>query len=150
MRASGLVGLAVVLVLSGSALAGEPHHGPPQGSGMVAHIADELGLDSATKAKVQSIFEAAETKAKGILLDARQAGRDLKAERDAAQPDLKKMEKLIHRLADLRADVAIVRLHAEADIDALLTPDQRTKLRALREEHRDHGGPDEDDLGAEP
>lgn len=149
MKASGWMGLGLLLVLSGPAWAGDGHRGPHEGGGMVAHIADELGLDDPTKTKVQAIFDAAEAKAKGLMADARQAGRDLQAERDVERPDLKKMEKLIRRLADLRADVAVIRLHAEADIDALLTPDQRTKLRALREAHRDRARDDEDDVGGD-
>ncbi len=137
MTSKWLAGVVLVLGMSGSAVAGEGHHGPHDGGAMAAHIAQELGLDDATRGKVEAIIDGAEAKAKGILSDARQAGRDLKAEHDTEHPDLKKMEKLIRQLADLRADVAVVRLHAEADVDALLTPDQRTKLRAIRDEHRD-------------
>jgi Spy/CpxP family protein refolding chaperone len=145
MTSKWLAGVVLVLGMSGSAVAGEGRHGPHDGGAMAAHIAQELGLDDATRGKVEAILDGAEAKAKAILSDARQAGRDLKAEHDAERPDLKKMEKLIRQLADLRADVAVVRLHAEADVDALLTPDQRTKLRALRAEQRGHGREGGDD-----
>lgn len=145
MISKWLTGLVLVFGVAGAAVAGESHHGPHDGGVLAAHIASELGLDDATRAKVEAILDGAEAKAKGILSDARQVGRDLKAEHDALHPDLKKMEKLIRQLADLRADVAVVRLHAEADVDALLTPDQRTKLRALRAEHRDHGREGDED-----
>lgn len=137
MISKWLASLVLVLGVASPAFAGE-HHGPHDGASMAAHIATELGLDDATRAKVETIVSGAESKAKGIMVDARTAARDLKAEHDQEHPDLKKMEKLIRQMADLRADVAVVRLHAEADIDALLTPDQRTKLRALRAEHHDH------------
>jgi Spy/CpxP family protein refolding chaperone len=141
------LGVVLALAVSGAAMAGEARRGPHDGGVMAAHIAQELGLDDATRAKVEAILDGAEAKAKAILSDARVVGRDLKAEHDAERPDLKKMEKLIRQLADLRADVAVLRLHAEADVDALLTPDQRLKLRALRAERRDHDR--EGDLGHE-
>lgn len=146
--------LVLAAGLSGAvAVAGEGRggpHGAHDPGVMAAHIAAELGLDDATRAKVEGILDAAAAKGKGIGSDLREAGDALKAEHDSASPDLKKMEKLIRKMADLRADIAVLRLHAEADVDALLTPAQRTELRVLREQHRGRGPMDErDDDAAE-
>lgn len=112
-------------------------HGPDR---CIARHADELGVDDATVAKIEEIV-AASREADGVLRDAvRDARREMRAILDADTPD----EAAVMAQSDkVSAAMAAMHKHHLATllkIRALLTPEQRDKLKGVCGPGR-RGGP---------
>lgn len=90
--------------------------GGQRGGEMGARIAEKLGLTADQKARIQSITEGAKSQAKAIQGDA------------SLSPEQKRA-----RLQELRPSV-------KAQIEAVLTPEQRAQIAALKEKAQAKGG----------
>lgn len=121
----------------------------PEPAVVAAKMASELGLDDATEAKVESLLAAAMDEGRPLREKAHTLGAELKIEREKPDPDMKKIDKLVHELADLHADGTMIRYRTAMAIEELLTPAQVAKfreLRAKREAERQATHPDVGDL----
>jgi Spy/CpxP family protein refolding chaperone len=126
--------LGGALAWMGSAFAGSPppDGATPDGGVVAARLAHTLGLDDATRAKLEAIVDRSVAQGVPIAAKVRDSAQRLQAQQDSATPDLKVMEAEVRQIADLRAEIAVLRLRTGHDIEALLTPDQVTRFRALR------------------
>ena len=136
-KVSFAVALGGALIWMGAAYAGVgPRDGQaPDGGVVAARLAYALGLDDATRGKVEAIVDRSVTQGSPLADKVREAVARLEAEHAAAHPDLKAMETEVETIADLRAQIAILRLRAGQDIEAMLTPAQIPQFRALRRDH---------------
>jgi len=92
-----------------------------------------LGLDDKQKEAVKAIrskMEKENVKKKADLQLARIDLRDLLG-RD--EVDIKSVETTLKKMASLQSDIRLDHIKAIQDIKALLTPEQRSKLKELRE-----------------
>lgn len=105
-----------------------PEKGPrgnhPRMEKMGEHMAKQLGLSVEQQTQIKAIREAARPQLEAIRNDATLTREQKRAQAQAIQKD------------------------TQAKVDALLTPEQRTKAQAMREkakqrakEHREHKGP---------
>lgn len=156
---------AGALLVAGLAVADPPgpRHGPPGPPDPVeaaAKLSEALGLDAATTETIEAILTESMARGKAIADQLRDVGEAVRAERALDAPNDKKVVKLVHQAADLKADLELLRMHTGDEIGALLTAEQKARFDAFRrkrfaELHRggprpfgppDGEGPD-DDLG---
>jgi Spy/CpxP family protein refolding chaperone len=89
---------------------------------------EELKLTDAQKAKIAELRDAERRKTIRLEADARIAEMDLEDAIDAGHD----VAPLVARVADLRGQLLAARTATRVAVRALLTPEQRTKLRGLR------------------
>jgi Spy/CpxP family protein refolding chaperone len=104
----------------------------PEPAAMAARLATALGLDEATKGEVEALLTAAMDEGRPLREKAYALEAELRAERERPEPDMKKVEKLVHQLAELKADGMMIRMRTADSIEALLTPEQAARFRELR------------------
>ncbi len=122
--------VATLLVLPATAQACRGG-GPPGPDRCIARHAGELGLDDATVAQIDAIV-AASREAAAPLRDAVRAARaEMRALLDADEPDEAAVMAQSDRVSAALAALHKHRLATLLKIRALLTPEQRGKLRAM-------------------
>jgi Spy/CpxP family protein refolding chaperone len=137
-----LVGLAAAPALAhGRGEGGAPLMDP----GMLDRVAHELNLDAATTAKI-----------KDKLVAAKKQHIQLKADHDAAEVDLRRMLdeenpnrdavfKQLDLVAQKRVAMEKLKIGTLLDVRAMLTPDQRAKLKEMHGRMHGPRGHDRDD-----
>jgi Spy/CpxP family protein refolding chaperone len=153
-----LRGIALVLLAAGLALTpglaaqarpgGGPHGpggpGDPSGPGRwIERHAEALDLDEATLAKIEAVVGASREEAERIRAEHHAAREAMRALLDQDAPDRAAVMRQAEALGAIDTRRHKQRLATMLDIRALLTPEQRTKLRGLkddmRERRRGHG-----------
>ena len=110
-----------LLLLPALALAQPP--GPPP-----IERFEELKLTDAQRAKIETLRDAERRKTIRLDADARIAEMDLEDAIDAGGD----VAPLVDRVADLRRQILTARVATRVAVRAILTPEQRTKLKSLR------------------
>ena len=131
--------LAAALALASLALAGAASAGPPEDEtrppgGLITRNAARLGLQGDALAAVQAVIDASGARHADLLakLDtARDAMRELLSQ---PVPDSKAVMAQAEAIGAVETELHKNRLQAIMEIRALLTPDQRKMLLALRDE----------------
>lgn len=147
MKKTGLLPLLALLgaVLgSGSAYARPGGCEPPHGAGShrgghdfaahLDHMGDELGLSADQKSKLETLHKE-KHKQKGERRQAsRETHRAMHELMNAETVDEAAIRAKARELADEHADMMIEHAYFMRDFRAILTPEQREKLKALQEE----------------
>ncbi len=119
-------------LVAGLAVAGPGRSGPPDPGVVAAHLGAELGLDDATEAKIEAIISASLAEGAPLRQQGEELAAALKAAEAATPRDWKRIEKLVHEIADLRADGVILRMKTAERIEAVLPADDVEAFRAMR------------------
>ena len=130
----------LLLGLSVSGASGEQpgrsrHAGPPAARFIEKH-AEQLGIDETTRQAIQGLVEEARTRGRETRASLKQARTDMRELLEQDSPDEAAIMQHAERLGALRTEVRKNRLRAMLQIRALLTPEQRQALTALRKEKR--------------
>jgi Spy/CpxP family protein refolding chaperone len=115
--------------------------GPPTLAQIVDRQAERLGLDDATKAKVDEVANAAQPEMDQLrdrLQSQNQAMGELLSQ-DA--PPVDKVMKQVDEIGATETKLQKVRLRTMLKIRALLTPEQRAELMKLQSQRRGKHGP---------
>jgi Spy/CpxP family protein refolding chaperone len=105
------------------------------GAGMVGlrlpppEVLDRLGLSEAQRTKIEDLLDGERRKAIRADGDIRIAELDLQKLAESDKPDPAAIDEVIARLSGLRAELLKARVATLIALRAVLTPDQRTKLR---------------------
>ena len=138
--AAGFLGLSIL----SSAMAFEPghprHEAMPEPAEAASRMAEHLGLDEATQATIEAILTEGKQHATAELERIRTLHEAVRDMRSSDDQDAKRLRKLVHQIADIRADLELHRMSIHDEIEALLTPEQAEKFRAARA-RRHHGPP---------
>ena len=109
--------------------------GPPAARFIEKH-AEQLGIDETTRQAIQGLVEEARTRGRETRASLKQARTELRGLLEQDSPDEAAVMQHAERLGALRTEVRKNRLRAMLQIRALLTPEQRQALTALRQERR--------------
>ena len=126
------------VLLTTPALAGPGHErGPDRDPAeTVEKLQEHVGLDDATAQQVVTIMEAAHASGRALRVEGRELKDSMKALMDAE--DWEGAEAVFLQIQDLKAEAHAAREAARAEVDALLTVEQRMKLRMAMHERRQH------------
>jgi len=146
MRIQFVARLSLVVVssffISAAALARPPFGGPPGPEGLIEEHADRLSLDDEARAAIQAIVDASHERAAELHEDHREARRALRDLLSEGSPDEAAVMQQAELLGAIETETTKHRLRTLLRIRALLTPEQREEMMAIRQEHRGHhGGP---------
>lgn len=103
-------------------------------------LADEIGIDAATKEKLKAQIGAAREAGKAKHEAVKAARARLHELLQADTPDRNAVMKQIAMVGDLQTQAQQHRIGSMLDVFAALTPDQRSQLRAKMGEWRKHKG----------
>jgi Spy/CpxP family protein refolding chaperone len=150
MRIQFVTRLSLVVVSSlficAAALARPPFGGPPGPpgpDGFVEEHADRLGLDDEARAAIRAIVDESHERAAGLHEDHRKARRALRDLLSQDLPDEATVMQQAELLGAIETEMTKHRLRTLLRIHALLTPEQREEMMAIRRGHRGHeGGPE--------
>jgi len=122
---------AATLILPLTAQAGMGRGGPPSPDRCIARHAEKLGVDAATVAQIEGLAAAAQEEAKPLRDALRAAREQMRTLLDVDQPD----EAAVLAQSD-KVSAALAALHRHhlatlLKIRALLTPEQRAKLKGM-------------------
>jgi len=108
---------SLLFCCSAAAQQAPPPHGPPNPEERLSRMTKDLGLSAEQVVKLKPIFAGVDAKMKALHEDS------------SVQPDQKreKGREIMKESAPL--------------IDAVLTPDQKTKFEAIRKKHKEDGPP---------
>ncbi len=124
------------------AAAGPAHRmGPPSLADIIDRQAERLGLDAATKAKVDEVVDAAQPEMEKLrerLQKENQTMGELLAQ-DA--PALDTVMKQADAIGNSETELQKLRLRTLLKVRALLTPEQRAELLKMQQDRRGHRGP---------
>ena len=95
-----------------------------------ANIADALGLDAAQREKFAAIMHAMDTASAPILDELQKTRDDLRHAAFADQRNEKDTKKLAEKVTGLDKQLLDIELKADEQLAAILTPEQRDKMRA--------------------
>ena len=109
-------------------------------------LAEQLELDEVTKGRVQGLLKQSREAAKAAKSSLRQERRKLRFLLDQDAPQERLVMRQADRLGRLKTELKKLRLRTMLRMRALLTPQQRDKLRKLRRARRRamHAACDED------
>lgn len=133
LRLGAALALVAALALAGAASADPPDDERPPG-GLVSRNAERLGLQGDSLAAVQAVINASGARHADLLAKletARAAMRELLTQ---PVPDSKAVMAQADAIGAIETEIHKNRLQAIMEIRALLTPDQRKMLLALRDE----------------
>jgi len=144
----------VALTLPVQATAGRGHHRWGGPDGWIEEHAEELGIDDATLEQINQIVAASREEADAIYAEHRKARKLMHELLDQDQPDTAAVMKQAEVLGEIDVRKHKHRLATMLKIRAKLTPEQRSELRAMKDEmHERHGrhhrGGDDDGGGGE-
>lgn len=135
------------LLLAGLALAApaqaRPFHGPggPGGPGdWIQRHAEELGIDEATLAQIEAIVDASRSEGEAIFAEHRAAREAMHALLEQDEPDFDAVMQQADVIGAIDVRKHKHRLATMLKVRALLTPEQRGELRALKDEMREGRG----------
>ena len=130
--------LCALLLLSTAAWAGAPGGDGPaeKGPGLVRMLT-ELDLSAAQKREVAGILKANRDSTKALRDSVKSAMDGLRGVMAKTPGDEAAVRAGAKAVADAAVELAVARGRVKAAIDAVLTPEQRTKRDALREALRD-------------
>jgi Spy/CpxP family protein refolding chaperone len=135
--------LAATLALAGAARAGGPHgfgHHGPEG-GFLEHHAEVLGLDDDTRERIRTIVEESQQEADLIYAQKREARDALHELLEADEPDRGAVMAQVERLGALDTEKHKLRIDTMMRIRAELTPEQRERMKEMRDAFRErHAG----------
>jgi len=139
---SALALAAALLLGGGVAWAGGPHgHGRHGGGGFMAHHADALGLDEDARERIETIVEESHQEAELLHAQKREAKRRLHELLEADEPDRGAVMGQVERLGALDTEKHKLRIGTMMRIRAELSPQQRERMKEMREELRErHAG----------
>jgi Spy/CpxP family protein refolding chaperone len=123
--------LALALLLVPALALAQPPGPPP-----LERLA-ELKLTDTQRAKIEALHDAERRKTIRLDADVRIAEMDLQDAIDAGGD----VAPLVARVADLRGQMLAARVATRVAVRAILTPEQRTKLKSLRPRHPMDGPP---------
>lgn len=141
LATAALLVTGLALAVAGQARPG--HHGHDRWGGpggWIARHAEELGIDDATLAEINQIVESSREEAEAIYEEhraARDATRDLL---EQAEPDVDAVMKQVEVIGDIDVRKHKHRIETMLKIREKLTPEQRTRLRALKDEMHEKFG----------
>jgi Spy/CpxP family protein refolding chaperone len=138
--------LALMLTLGGvAAQAQPPMHGGPGGpggewqrGGMMMHGLKAVGASDAQIAQIKAIFQQAATDDKAAMDQLKTLHQQMEALFAASVIDANSITALANQAQTQHDAIATRMTRALIDAANVLTPDQRTKLQALRQQHADH------------
>ncbi|HVM98008.1 MAG TPA: Spy/CpxP family protein refolding chaperone [Candidatus Acidoferrales bacterium] len=151
------LGVAVVagLLLAAPAMAHPPGgpDGPPDGHSMVGHFRrdlEKLGLSADQDQQVQAILDAAKAQREQQRSQMEAAMDQMHTLLEADPPDENAIMQQADKIGTLKTAGHKAMLHTLLQVRNILTPDQRNKLKAMRQEgpppwHRHHGPPPPED-----
>ena len=144
-RRTALLSLLAAIPLSaGVALAdcGERRGGHWRSGGGFEHHLDELGLEPKQKEKIDAILAAARKEREANGTKMREAYQDLHALLEKDAPDRAAIDRQVEKIGAMRTEERKSMLHTLLAVRAELTPEQRTKLKAMKEKEGPwhHGG----------
>ena len=136
---------AVALALPAVAGPGSRHGGGPAKLGRVI---EKLDLDEATLEKIDAVRDASRVERRKLRRQMRAAGKEMRALLKQDSPSEEAVLKQAEKLGEMRTQARKLRLSTMLKVRALLSPEQREKLRkymrSMRSGHgkgsRWHGG----------
>jgi Spy/CpxP family protein refolding chaperone len=139
--------VTAALILAGLVFAGpvqarpgKDHHGWGRPDGWIERHADELGIDDATLAEIQQIVEASREQAEAIYAEHRAARDAMHRMLEQDEPDFDAVMKQVETIGEIDIRKHKHRIATMLEIRAKLTPEQRSRLRELKDEMRERGG----------
>lgn len=142
MFSTGIAALAI----AGAALVATAQAGTGRGKGWhgegpnPAVLKQELGLTDEQAAQVQKLHQERRTQAIRRRADIQIARIELEQALEAATIDEKVVAAKVQTLTQLQADAVKARVDQRLAVAKLLTPEQRQKMKELRQEHRGRRG----------
>jgi protein CpxP len=133
--------LLAVLSLSPVAAYAQPSPGaPPQQGGMYKqergmHKLDQLGLSPQQEEQIRALREQEKQKNGPLMAQARDLREQAKAARESG--DQAKLQSVRSQMQTLKPRLQEARADYKQKLDAILTPEQRTKLDQMRAEHKE-------------
>ncbi len=133
--------LLAVLSLSPVAAYAQPSPGaPPQQGGMYKqergmHKLDQLGLSPQQEEQIRALREQEKQKNGPLIAQARDLREQAKAARESG--DQAKLQSVRSQMQTLKPRLQEARADYKQKLDAILTPEQRTKLDQMRAEHKE-------------
>jgi Spy/CpxP family protein refolding chaperone len=139
--ASAALFLGVALALPVQAERGHGHHRSGGPGDWIERHADELGLDEATRAEISRIVEASRAEREAIREEHRRARDAMHELLEKDGPDRAAVMKQADVMGEIEVRKHKQRLATMLEILTKLTPEQRSKLRALKDDMREkhHG-----------
>ena len=143
----GVLAAAAVPAVGFAAGGGPGAHGARHG-GHFAHklmaVADEIGLTDAQKARIKAIFEANKPKAQALRTEMRETLTALDKAIDGGA-DNDTIAELAIEAHSIRAETKELKQKVRKEVGAVLTPEQKAKLKEMRQARRGgegkRGGP---------
>jgi Spy/CpxP family protein refolding chaperone len=132
------LGLALALPIRAERGDGHRWGGP---GGWIERHAEELGLDEATRAEIEAIVEKSRAEREAIREEHRRARDAMHELLEQDDPDVAAVMKQADVMGAIEIRKHKQRLATMLEIRAKLTPEQRSKLRALKDDMRErhHG-----------
>ncbi len=149
MRRTVLVVLTVLGLSTAAVYAAGPRHGimgGPMLGGQLFHmmrLADELELSKEQRTEVDRIIDAARPRAREYVYalgDGRDALGALSEETEFDEP---RVRALAEEHARSLAELMVIGLRLSAEVNAVLSPEQRVRLAEMKAAHRKHRKHDE-------
>ncbi|MBI3396606.1 MAG: Spy/CpxP family protein refolding chaperone [Spirochaetia bacterium] len=116
--------------------------GPMGGPGMnnqkhIDMMAKELGLSAAQKESVKKIHEKYAGQAKAQCDKMRPLHEDLRKLLEADKADLSKIRSTLEVIGAAQLELRMIHIQQHMEVEGILTPDQRTKMRAMHKKRMD-------------
>jgi len=109
-------------------------------AGLVARHAEELGLDSATRERIDRIMERSGRRHSQLQEERRDARERLRDLLNADEPIVEDVMRQAQALGSLETELQKNRLDTILQIRGALTPEQRARLSRVRQRERPRGG----------
>lgn len=140
MRVGAILALAAGMAIALPAVAKGGHPGKRDPAGWIAKHAEELGIDDATLAQIDAIVEASRAEGEAIYAEHRAAREAMHELLDQDAPELDAVMRQAEVIGAIDVRKHQHRLATMLEIRSRLTPEQRTQLRALKDEMRERHG----------
>ncbi len=114
-----------------------PH---PEPAEMAAKMAEHLDLDEAMQATIEAVLTEARVEAEPLVAGVKDKHEALLEERAKEEPGVRAVRRLVHHIADLKADLFLLKLETGDEIEALLPEEARARFHLFRERRAMHGG----------
>jgi Spy/CpxP family protein refolding chaperone len=115
-------------------------NGPPSLASIIERQAERLGLDDATKAKVDEIANAAQPESEKLRAQLQKENQAMGELLSQEAPELQAVMKQADQIGHTETELQKVRLRTMLKIRALLTPEQRAELMKMQHERRGNRG----------
>ena len=135
---SGLLLLGLSVPDSSSGQPGRSPHAGPRAGRFIEKHAEQLGIDETTRSAIHHIVEDARIRGREIRASLDQARAEMRSLLSQDSPDDAAVMRQTEKIGALRLEGRKNRLRAMLQIRALLSPEQRQALTALRAQERPH------------